>query len=302
MARVFVAPVSFGLGDLVVSLPAIQALIADGRRRDDETWLITRSPAQAALAERIAGLRGWIADEAFDRAGVDGRFVDLRDHPLQRDHWWGSAEFTEAYGPLSINDILARICADLGIDADFRHPVPLVARPRPGLESTVLLVARSDGPSKQWRVDRWAALASAIGDCGLAVAVVTRHETLVDIGPVRVDGAPAPTPGDAVDVLSAARAVVGIDTGLTHVAAQQGTPTVMIGRAPAVFFRPWPHTSAVIGGRCDDACAAEERAYVYNTRVDLRGFDWEPRRCPSGGRCLDAVGAGDVMAALEQVL
>ena len=35
----------------------------------------------------------------------------------------------------------------------------------------------------------------------------------------------AATPGDAVDVLSACRAVVGVDTGLTHIAAQQGTPT-----------------------------------------------------------------------------
>ncbi len=45
--------------------------------------------------------------------------VDLRDHPLQRDHWWGSPEFEAAYGPLSINEIIARIGADLGVVADF---------------------------------------------------------------------------------------------------------------------------------------------------------------------------------------
>ena len=128
--RVYVAPVSFGLGDLVVSLPAIQALIGDGRRRGDETWLIARSPVQAALAERIAGLTGSIAEEAFDRDCHDGRFVDLRDHPLQRDHWWGSAEFERAFGSLSINDILDRICADFSLDADFSRPVPLTAHRR----------------------------------------------------------------------------------------------------------------------------------------------------------------------------
>ena len=42
------APISFGLGDLVVSLPIIQALIADGRGRGDETWLVARSDSQAA--------------------------------------------------------------------------------------------------------------------------------------------------------------------------------------------------------------------------------------------------------------
>jgi Glycosyltransferase family 9 (heptosyltransferase) len=302
VARVFVAPVSFGLGDLVVSLPAIQALIDDGRRQGCETWLVTRSAAQAALADRIAGLGGSIADEAFDRAGSDTRFVDLRDHPLQRDYWWGSAEFTEAFGPLSINDILARICADLDIAADFARPHPLLAHPHPGLESTVLLVAQTDGPAKQWPTDRWCALASAIRRRGLAVAVVTRQDTLVDVGAMRFDAEPAPTPCDAVDVLSAARAVVGIDTGLTHIAAQQGTPTVMIARWPAEFFRPWPHTRAVVGSRCDEMCAAQEQTYAYNRTVDLRGFEWEPRQCPSGAPCLDGVLPADVMAALEELL
>jgi hypothetical protein len=300
--RVYVAPVSFGLGDLVVSLPVIQALIDDGRRGGGETRLVSRSPTQSALAERIAGLTGWISDESFDRDRVDGRFVDLRDHPLQRDHWWGSPEFDDAFGSLLINDILARMCADLEIAADFSRPVPLVARPRNGFESTVLFVAQTDGPSKQWPVGRWSTLASEIQDQGFDVAVVTRHDAVVDVGGLRFDGAPAPTPGDAVDVLSAARAVVGVDTGLTHVAAQQGTPTVMIGRAPAVFFRPWPHTRAVVGSRCDDACAAAERAYAYNSRVDLRGFDWQPRVCPSGEPCLDGVGPDDVMKALEELL
>ena len=57
-------------------------------------------------------------EESFDAAACRGRFVDLRDHPLQRDHWWGSPQFEAAFGPLHINDILARICADFGIAAD----------------------------------------------------------------------------------------------------------------------------------------------------------------------------------------
>jgi hypothetical protein len=45
---------SFGLGDLVVSLPAVQGLIRQG----DATWLVARSAVQAAIAERIDGLSG----------------------------------------------------------------------------------------------------------------------------------------------------------------------------------------------------------------------------------------------------
>src|SRR5437899_1987279 len=112
MSRAYVAPISFGLGDLVVSLPAIQALIARGRDEGVGTWLVARSAGQAALADRIAGLSGWVDEASFDRDDRDGRFVDLRDHPLQRDWWWGSPEFEDAFGPISINDILSRICAD----------------------------------------------------------------------------------------------------------------------------------------------------------------------------------------------
>ena len=112
----------------------------------------------------------------------------------------------------------------------------------------------------------------------------------------------APTPGDVVDVLSSARAVVGVDTGPTHIAVQQGTPTVTICRRGNVYLRPWPHTRAVTGDPCDPACVAVEQEYAYNDRVDLRGFEWQPRRCPVDGRCLGAIEPEHVMDALDQVL
>ena len=302
MGRVYVAPISFGLGDLVVSLPAIQALIAQGRDHGVETWLVARSVAQAQLAGRIAGLGGCVDEESFDRDDHDGRFVDLRDHPLQRDWWWGSAEFEDAFGPLTINDILSRICADFGIPADMTRPIPLVAFPRPELSACVILVTESDGTSKQWSVDRWRSIAGALRARGLDLRLITRDEPSPELRDLGIAEARAPSPGDALDALGAARAVVGIDTGLTHLAVQQGTPTITICRAPAVFFRAWPHAAAVVGDRCDDACIAVEKEYAYNARVDLRGFRWQPRLCPVGGRCLDSVRPDDILAALDNVL
>ncbi len=175
--RTYVAPVSFGIGDLVVSLPAVQAVIAEGTRTGAETWLVARSPAQALLAERIDGLTGCVPEEGFDPdepAAHCGRLVDLRDHPLQRDHWWGSAEFVQAYGRIGINDILSRICADLGIDADFTRPVALRAFPRPDVRDTVLLLTETDGPSKRWPAPRWEALAAKIRASGATVRRVVR--------------------------------------------------------------------------------------------------------------------------------
>ena len=278
--RRFVAPVSFGLGDLVVSLPVVQAAVTADRCSGTETWLVTRSHGQAALAERISGLAGTVAEGDL-AIGRSDALVDLRDHPLQRDYWWGSPEFAAAYGPLSINEIIARIGADLGVVGDFSAPVPLESRHRPDAEGLVLFVADADGTAKRWAPERWVELAHALGRRGLDVAVVTRGEggnALVDRGLARFVAA---TPGDAVDVLSACRAVVGVDTGLTHIAAQQGTPTVTLCRTPAVYFRDWDHTRLVAGSACDPACRRAEKEYAYNQRVDLSGMHPAPRVCPA---------------------
>ena len=259
MGRVFVAPISFGLGDLVVSLPAIQTLIADGARTGDETWLVARSPAQERLAPRIGGLGGCVDEESFDAAAFRGRFVDLRDHPLQRDHWWGSPDFEAAFGPLHINDILARICADFGIAADVSAPEPLEAHPRPELGQSVLLVTETDGPAKLWSPTKWASLADGVAALGFDVRLVTRCGGTAELLRTGIAELRAPTPGDAVDILTACRAVIGIDTGLTHIAAQQGTPTVTICRDNSVFFRPWPHCRVLRGVPCADECVAADR-------------------------------------------
>jgi ADP-heptose:LPS heptosyltransferase len=300
--RVYVAPISFGLGDLVVSLPAVQALIAQGRRNGTETWLVARSDSQAALADRIAGLKGWVEEGSFDRDNHDGRLVDLRDHPLQRDWWWGSAEYENAFGTLAINDILDRICADFGIAVDLTRPLPLTACPRPEYRESVLLVSESDGPSKQWSMDSWRLLTDALRARSLDVRLVTRDEPTPELRALGIADVRAPSPGDALDVLGAAAAVIGVDTGLTHLAVQQGTPTVTIYRTPAVFFRPWPHARAVVGDPCDDVCIAAESQRAYNAVVDLRGLQWQPRTCPVGGRCLSSVRPEAVLRALDSVL
>jgi hypothetical protein len=300
-SRTYVAPISFGLGDLVVSLPAIQGLIATQDHRREETWLVARSDAQAALASRIDGLAGCVSEDAVDAERCPGRFVDLRDHPLQRDHWWGSPEFDQAFGPLSINEILDRICTDVGIPADFSQPVPVASNPRPEVGAAVLLVTETDGSGKQWPADRWAALAEKIATAGNDVRLVTRSGASAEMRATGIAEIQAPTPGDAVDLLGACRAVVGVDTGLTHLAVQQGTPTVTICRARPVYFRPWPHCRAVVGDPCDPACESVEREYAYNARVSLRGFEWRPRTCPVGGRCLDAIQPEHVMDALQEL-
>lgn len=297
MGRTFLAPISHGLGDLVVSLPAVQALVAE----NPSVWLVARAASQRLLAERIAGLAG-VVDEGTLRCGRGDRLIDLRDHPLQRDYWWGSPAFEAEVGRLNINDILERICTDLGIKADFTAPKPLEACPRRDLSRTVLLVHETDGEGKQWPLDRWAQLADLLVADGHEVAQVAREAGPSGLSWSGVPRVVLPTPGAAVDALSGCRAVVGIDTGLTHIAVQQRTPSVTICRRSSVYVRPWPHCSAVRGGDCSEECVAAEASYAYNETVSLRRFRPTSRGCPSGSVCLSMIRPEDAITLLRSVL
>jgi hypothetical protein len=289
--------VSYGLGDLVVSLPALQALVVESR----PAWLVARSPSQRLLAERIGGLAG-VVDEATYNESPGDRFIDLRDHPLQRDVWWGSREFEAKYGPMNINEILERICVDVGLHADFGRPVPLRTRPYTGLDRTVLLVHETDGAAKSWPAAQWAEVATILRADGHEVAQMTKGTGPTPLGDIGVAALVAPTPPAAVDALSACRAVIGVDTGLTHIAVQQGTPTVTICRRSSVYVRPWPHSRALRGSDCTELCRAAETASAYNRTVSLREFRPPPRTCPSGSACLTATRATDAVALLRELL
>src|SRR5207244_12402957 len=128
---------------------------------------------QALLRDRVPALAGWRADHGLTVVAVE-RLVDLRDHRLQRDHWLGSAAFVEAFGALDIIEIVACIAADAGIAVDLSAPAPLLARPRRGLEDTVLFVHETDGPDKAWPPQRWAGTAALVHNLGLRTLLVTR--------------------------------------------------------------------------------------------------------------------------------
>jgi len=297
MSRVLVAPVSFGLGDLVVSLPAVQALVA----QQAPVWLVARAPSQELLAERILGLAGVVAEGSV-ACGPADRLIDLRDHPLQRDFWWGSPAFEAAYGALDINDILGQICSDLGIEAEFGRPEALLTHPRPGLEGTILLVHETDGAGKRWPDDSWAAVAASLRADGHAVAHVTRQAGPSALSALGIPPLVLPTPGDAVDALTACSGVIGVDTGLTHIAAQQGTPTVTVCRDSSVYFRPWPHCRVLRGDRCTADCVAAEASYAYHDRVSLDGFQPSSSGCPSGSPCLAAARPEAALVLLRALL
>ena len=60
-SRFYFAPIAEGLGDLLITLPALKALIETGV----PTHLVLRSPKQAGVAPLIPRLAGWLKEPDF---------------------------------------------------------------------------------------------------------------------------------------------------------------------------------------------------------------------------------------------
>src|SRR4029453_3493130 len=234
----FIAPVSWGLGDLIVSLPAVQGLIACGQ----PTWLVTRSEFQVGLAERIPGLAGPIAEGELPgkfRPHTDA-YYNLREHPIQTNYWWGSPEFERDFSGYRINDILDLICRDLKIPADFRRLVPLACEFKPEFSETIVFLPGSDGSYKCWPNENWQALGRKLQRLGMHCVMVgepNNSNEVCELAQAGMSWVPTPTLAQALDVLSSSRAVVGVDTGLTHLAVHQGQPTVAVFRQNPIYYR-----------------------------------------------------------------
>jgi heptosyltransferase-1 len=128
----------------------------------------------------------------------------------------------------------------------------------------VVLLHATSRAAKQWPEPCWAGLGGALLERGLAVVLPwgseaehARARALADAMPRgEVVVAPRLSLLDCAALLSRARAVVGVDTGLTHLAAALGASTVALFAAtPAWRFGPyWSERAVSLGedGRWPD--------------------------------------------------
>lgn len=116
---------------------------------------------------------------------------------------------------------------DYGLDRAAFAAVPDISEPLVFLHGT-------SWPTKLWPVVRWRGLARLAGEAGLSVALpwhgaadraraMAIAEGLPGVRPVET-----PTLGDAAGLIAAARAAVAVDTGLGHLAAALGVPTLSL--------------------------------------------------------------------------
>ncbi len=191
------------------------------RRERYDAVIDTQGLAKSALIARLA--RG-------TRHGLD--FASARE-PLSafydRVHCvpW-SLHAVERNRALAAQALGYRVPArvDYGIAAPAARPSWL-----PGGRYAVLVHATSSS-SKLWPAERWVELGTRLGTSGtlgvLPWGSAAEQARAHDIA-ARVPGAvvaPALSLTDAAAMLAGARAVVGVDTGLTHLACALGAPTV----------------------------------------------------------------------------
>ena len=272
-----------GSGDLVVSLPAVQALIDDcqRQRRRDLAGCPGPLPAGTGPPHHRSGRLHRRGQPRPGRTGrpdrrparpspAAGLLVGLgplrgglRHARHQRDPRAGSA-------PTSASGRLLRAGSTRAHPRARSWPTPCCSSPRP------------TGPTR--RGHRRGGPAGGAADRRRAPGAPGRR---TEPTPARqATGVPevvAPTPGEAVDVLSSCRAVVGVDTGLTHIAVQQGTPTrddlpPEHGLYPALASLPGPPGAS----RAPSACEQPRRTTPTTPSWRLEGFDPGPRTCPSG--------------------
>jgi heptosyltransferase-1 len=229
-----------------------------------DTQGLAKSGAVAACA------RGPVfgPDSASARERLAARFYDVRIavpramHAVQRNRRLVSAVFgLHADGP-----------PDYGIRAPGPRPAWAPAGPY-----YVALQAASRA-AKRWDESRWTALAARLAERGFAAVYpggsAEERAAAVRLAAASPEGMAAPpmTLLEASSLLAAAEFVVGVDTGLTHLAVALGRPTIGLYRA----------TDPGLTGLLGDARA-----------INLGG----PGRAPDVDEVLRALGFGATGAA-----
>lgn len=184
----------------------------------------TQGLLKSALIARMAHGKRCGYSSASAREPLAARFYDLR-----------FTVATELHAVLR-NRQLAALAAGCSVSADIDYGIAVPPAPTSGGDTAVLLTATSRD-DKLWPEDRWIDLGISLRRAGLncllpagSPAERERAERLARAIP---DAAVPPPMGlrELSGQLASARVVIGVDTGLVHLAAALGRPTLALFRA-----------------------------------------------------------------------
>jgi ADP-heptose:LPS heptosyltransferase len=266
---------ALGLGDLLTGVPALRAL----RRDRPGERIVLAAPAGLAPFAALTGA----VEAVLPQAGLDrplatdrpGLAVNLHGRgPQSTDllratrpgELWSYGEDPQWRDGEHEVDRWCRLLAHYGVPADpadLALDRPAVASPAPG---AVVLHPGAAAGARRWPVDRFAAVARALG---------REHRAVVTAGPSERDlaaavGAEVLTPDllELAALVAEAALVVCGDTGVAHLATAYGTPSVQLfGPTPPAEWGPrgGPHTVLWHGGRGDPHGAEPDPALLAIT-------------------------------------
>ncbi|HEV8471707.1 MAG TPA: glycosyltransferase family 9 protein [Methylomirabilota bacterium] len=278
------------LGDVLLAIPALRALRAAGAR-----VVLAAQPRLARLLLALGeiddardidalGLAALFAGEGAARLPAVGRVVSwfgARDPEFARRLARLAADVIVASSVAPDRDVWRHLLATVGGDADVRPsgvPDAIVQEGRAALKAAgwdgarrVLVVQPGAGsPAKRWPPEAFAAALAG------ADAQIVLHRGPADADAVAALSARVP---DALTLdeppltalagaLARCAAYVGNDSGVSHVAATVGAPSVILYAAPNLAWRPWSPAPRVL----TVAMARAHSADVDAVRRALRGL------------------------------
>ena len=220
----------------------------------------TQGLMKSAVVARFARAPSFGLDKASARERGASRFYDVKLavpralHAVERNRKLVAQVFGYPLdGP-----------ADYGLAAAAAPPAWAPQAPY-----TVLLHAASRA-SKRWPEDRWIALAREANNAGLDVVLPSgtreEREAARRIASELPRGlvAPAMDLAEAAALLGHSRCVAGVDTGLTHLAAAMGVPTVGIYTSTRPELTGLHATNAVNVGGAGQAPSVDEVLAAFN--------------------------------------
>jgi heptosyltransferase-3 len=222
-----------------------------------------------------------------------------------------SRSYVSERGRHRVLEIL-RLADVLGIPAQAEIVCPTGAV-RPALASAQPYAVVHAAPMftyKRWTSEGWRQLAAALRERGFGTVVsgaasdrAYLDEVWRDSDVVRLDGKLAWPELSAL--IGAARAYIGPDTAVTHLAAASGVPTIALyGPTDPRLWGPWPR-----GGLDRPWLAAgtiQHRGNVWLVQNPLPCLPCQlegcERRLDSYSQCLDELSVSQVVAAVDQAL
>jgi heptosyltransferase I len=195
-----------------------------------------------------------------------------------------------------------QLAAAAGFPSSTQPSVPRASLPSaPPVADTPFIVFHPwsggfNGPRKEWPNDRWCELGVRLKDLCASIHVTgstaEQHRTVALVDQMRSAGCNAVSAAglslpDLGAFLAAGAAVVSVNTGVMHLAALVGTPTVAIdGPTP-------PHRWGPVGHRTVSVTPTGEGCGFFDM-----GLEWEGQ--PTD--CMDRISVESVHRAIRQLL